>query len=33
MAGRYWKLRIRDFPKDPNPNVRETRSIVGSHFG
>eukprot|EP00435_Cladocopium_sp_Y103_P052619 s1448_g16.t1 len=29
----YFKLRIRDFPKDPNPNVRETRGIVGSHFG
>ena len=29
----YFKLRIRDFPKDPNPNVRETRGLVGSHFG
>ena len=32
-SARYFKLRIRDFPKDPNPNVRETRGIVGSHFG
>ena len=30
---RYWKLKIRDFPKDGNPNYRETRQIVGSHFG
>ncbi|CAE7236035.1 unnamed protein product [Symbiodinium pilosum] len=29
----YFKLRIRDFPKDPNPNIKETRAIVGSHFG
>mmetsp|Transcript_43751 Transcript_43751/g.81645 ORF Transcript_43751/g.81645 Transcript_43751/m.81645 type:complete len:185 (+) Transcript_43751:37-591(+) len=29
----YFKLRIRDFPSDPNPNIRETRAIVGSHFG
>ncbi|CAK9100903.1 unnamed protein product [Durusdinium trenchii] len=29
----YFKLRIRDFPKDGNPNYRETRAIVGSHFG
>ena len=33
LSARYFKLRIRDFPKDPNPNVRETRGIVGSHFG
>eukprot|EP00931_Biecheleriopsis_adriatica_P005596 TRINITY_DN107089_c0_g1_i1.p1 TRINITY_DN107089_c0_g1~~TRINITY_DN107089_c0_g1_i1.p1 ORF type:complete len:203 (-),score=24.58 TRINITY_DN107089_c0_g1_i1:104-685(-) len=29
----YFKLRMRDFPKDPNPNIRPTRAIVGSHFG
>ncbi|CAE7570264.1 unnamed protein product [Symbiodinium sp. CCMP2456] len=29
----YFKLRIRDFPKDPNPNIKSTRAIVGSHFG
>ncbi|CAJ1377826.1 unnamed protein product [Effrenium voratum] len=28
----YFKLRVRDFPRDPNPNLREARQMIGSHF-
>ena len=28
-----YKLKLRDFPQNPNPNLRPTRLICGSHFG
>merc|ERR1712232_926674 len=29
----YYKFRVRDFPRDPNPNLRPARALLPAHFG
>lgn len=29
----YYRLKIRDFPRDSNINLKPSREIAGSHFG